>query len=368
MKPIVRFRDLSVPEPARRAALHDALDRICDHGEWILGKEVEEFETWIAAYCGKQHAVGVASGTSALYLALRAFGIHAGDEVVTTPMSWVATGNAIRMAGAKPVFVDIKDDLNIDPTLIENAITEHTRAIVPVHFTGLVCDMDEIRAIANRHRLLVIEDAAQAFGATFDGVPAGALGDAGAFSINPMKPFGGYGDSGAVLLDDNAAYEHLLALRYLGTVDKEVCVNPELNHKMDSLQAAMLLATRDFLDASLIRRREIAQRYIAGLADVVQCPQIPKIDPNRHIFFDFTIQTDRRDALVEHLTKLGIEVKIKHPILIPDQPSYTGPEPVKLPVARNAVRQILSLPIHEKLTDDQIDYVICQIREFYGAA
>ncbi|MEQ8804550.1 MAG: aminotransferase class V-fold PLP-dependent enzyme, partial [Rhodospirillales bacterium] len=230
----IRARDLRVGDPALRARLIGVFERVLDHGMFIGGPELETFERQFADFCGVRHAVGCASGTSALYLALRGLGLGPGDEVITTPLSWIATLNAINAVGATAAFADIGPDLNIDPTTIEAKITTRTRVILPVHFTGRMCDMDAITEIAQRNNLLVIEDAAQSAGARYRGRPAGSFSDAAAFSFNPMKVFGALGEAGMVTTPDTAVRDRIESFRYLGTVNRETCVARELNHKMDA--------------------------------------------------------------------------------------------------------------------------------------
>jgi dTDP-4-amino-4,6-dideoxygalactose transaminase len=367
--PKVRYRDLSVQDPDLRARLLQVVDELLRDGQLLMGPAVETWERLIADYCGKRHCVGVSSGTNAIYLALRAFDIGAGDEVIVPAMSWIATANAVAMAGATPVFVDVGDDLNIDVSAAEAAITPRTRAILPVHYTGRLCDMAAIGALAKRHGLRVIEDAAQAFGAANDAGRAGGFGDAAAFSLNPMKVFPGFGEVGAVLVDDPQVCERLQALRYLGTVNKEVCVEPSLNHKIDTIQAAMMLVSYDRVEPALVRRTEIAARYGERLQGLVGCPEAPRSPADRRsVFFDYTITTPRRTEMRRYLEAKGIEVKIRHPLLMSQQPAYRHLPARPLPNAERLVKQILSLPIHEKLTDDQIDYVVESISQFASTA
>jgi dTDP-4-amino-4,6-dideoxygalactose transaminase len=367
--PKVRYRDLSVDNPELRARLLHVVDELLRHGTLLMGPAVEKWEDLIASYCGARYCVGVSSGTNAIYLALRAFDIGPGDEVIVPAMSWVATVNAVALTGATPVFVDIGDDLNIDVSDAEAAITSKTRAILPVHYTGRLCDMASIGALAERHRLLVIEDAAQAFGASDEAGRAGGFGHAAAFSLNPMKVFPGFGEVGAVLVDDAEVCERLRAMRYLGTVNKEVCIEPSLNHKIDTIQAAMMLVSFETVEPSLVRRLEIASRYCESLNNLVGCPEPPRFPADRRsVFFDYTIATPRRTEMRRFLEGRGIEVKIRHPLLMSQQPAYRHLNRRPLPNAERLVKEILSLPIHEKLTDDQIDYVVESIAAFQRAA
>ena len=362
----VRFLDLSVKDPVLKEQLLQAVDQVLTHGRIILGPEVEDLEGRLANYCDRQFAVGVSSGTDALYVALRALDIGPGDEVITTPMSWIATLNAIVVCGATPVFVDIGPDLNIDAELIEAAVTERTKAIIPVHYTGKMCDMGRILEIAEQHDLAVIEDAAQAFGAQMaDGRKAGSMGKLACFSMNSMKVFHSYGEAGAVLCDDESLRDKMVSLRYAGTVNREDCHYPSLNFRIQTLQAALLLVEFQRIEAIIQRRREIAQFYRETLADIVDCPW--EEPSSRHVYYVYSIQADKRDDLQEFLEARGIETKIHHPFLMPKQTVYKGRFATEIPVAERLVGRILSLPNHEKLIDAELEYVVSSVRDFYGA-
>ncbi len=359
----VRYLDLSVTDPDLKTRLLGAVDRVLTHGQVILGPEVAEFEAKVAAYCQRKYCVGVSSGTDALYMALRAMDIGPGDEVITTAMSWVATLNAIVLTGATPVFVDIRDDLNMDPDLISEKITGKTRAIVPVHYTGQMCDMDKIMAIARNRGIHVIEDAAQSFGATQEGRAAGAFGDISCFSMNSMKVFHSYGEAGAVLTDHPDLKKKLESLRYNGTVNRENCHYPSLNFRMQTLQAACLLVELDRLDSIISKRREIAARYDEALDGPVQCPvQNPGFE---NVFYTYVIRTDLRDELKDHLEQKGIETKIHHPFLLPAHEAYKDRFNPPVPRADTIVRRMLSIPNHEKLTTREQNLVIDSIMKFY---
>lgn len=360
----VRYLDLSVHDQEHKDRLLAAMEKVLEHGIFVLGPEVREFENTVAAYCRRKYAVGLSSGTDALYVALRALDIGPGDEVITTPLSWIATLNAIVVAGATPIFADIGPDLNMDPELIQALITSRTKAIIPVHYTGQMCDMKRISDIAEKNHLALIEDAAQSFKASLDGLPAGFFGRIACFSMNPMKVFHSYGEAGAVATDDEELYDKMVALRYGGTINREDCHYPSLNFRLDTLQAALLLIEYTRLDAIIERRRNIAKRYNEALCDVVACPAASP--GNFHIYYSYTIQTDRRDDLQAHLTQCGIETKIQHPILMPYHRAYRGKYTPVIPVAERLHKKILSIPNHEKLLDHEIDYVISSIREFYG--
>lgn len=361
----VPFLDLSVKDTELKSELLEAVDRVLSHGRFILGPEHDEFEQAMAERCQRHFGIGVGSGSDALYLALRALEIGPGDEVITTPLTWVATTNAIVLNGATPVFVDIRDDFNIDPALIDDAITERTKAILPVHFTGQCCDMDTIMDIAGKHDIPVIEDAAQAFGATHRENPAGSFGRMACFSMNPMKVLRGYGEAGTVVTDDEPLRDRLASLRYAGTLNKEDCHWPSINGRLDTLQAAMLLVNLKRIDATIEKRRQVAKAYDALLGNVVQCPT--ENENCQHGYYSYTIVGERRDDLKAHLLEKGIETKIQHPFLMPNHSAYRGKYQAHIPRAEKLVAGLLCIPSHEDMTPDGIDYVGQCIREFYGA-
>jgi dTDP-4-amino-4,6-dideoxygalactose transaminase len=360
----VRYLDLRVNDQVHKEQLLAAMDNVLSHGVLVLGPEVKEFEDRVAESCCRKYAVGVSSGTDALYVALRALGIGPGDEVITTPLSWIATLNAIVVAGATPVFADIGHDLNMNADLIEDLITKRTKAIIPVHYTGRMCDMEQIGHIAENKNLVVIEDAAQSFKSSLAGRPAGSFGKIACFSMNAMKVFHSYGEAGAVVTDDEEVKDRMIALRYGGTLNREDCHYPSLNFRIQTLQAALLLVEYTRIDKIIARRREIAKVYNDALQDVVECPR--ENPGSVHVYYTYTIQADRRNELQAHLTRRGVETKIHHAILMPYHTAYKGKYEQAIPEAERIHKRILSIPNHEKLSEHEIDYVISSIREFYG--
>ncbi len=360
----IPYLDLRVEDKNKKQALLDSVDTVLSHGRIVLGPEVSRFEDEIAGLCTTRFAVGVGSGTDALYLALRSLGIGPGDEVITTPLSWIATANAIALCGATPVFVDIDEDLNINVDLIPAAITDKTRAILPVHFTGKMCDMPRIIEIASAHPgVVVVEDAAQAFGAKLNGMPAGSFGTIGAFSMNPMKVLNAYGEAGVAVTNDADLNEKLISLRYAGTINKEDCHTPSINGRLDTIQAAMMLVELGYLDEKIARRREIARFYSEALKDVVACPEEP--EGYFHVYYSYTIRSGKRDELKEFLASRGVETKIQHPILMPFHTAYRDKyASSNLPMARRVVGEILCIPNHEGMRDEEVEYVAACVREF----
>jgi len=365
----VPFFDLKVNDSDLKNELLNSVEKVLVHGRILLGPEVEEFERKVAESTGCKYAVGVASGSSALYLSLKSLDIGPGDEVITTPLTWIITGNAIAETGAKPVFVDVKDDFNIDPEKIERAITSKTKAIIPVHFTGLMCDMDKICEIADKYKIDVIEDAAQAYGAEYQGKRAGSFSTVAAFSMNSMKVLSGFGECGAITTNRKDLYEKIKILRYTGTrSDPEKIVTNEaiyvsLNHKIDTIQAAMLLVMMKHLPDRMSRRAEIALRYNNGLSKVVTCPSFDK--NNIHALYTYAIRAEQRDELMGYLNSNGIETKIYHKPLVSEAPVFREFF-TETPNASGILNDFLSIPVHEKLTNSQVDYVIDKINNFYN--
>ena len=360
----VRFLDLSVSDKGERHAILSAVETVLDHGRVVLGPEVQEFERRIADLCGRRHGVGVGSGTDALLLGLKSLGIGSGDEVITTPLSWLATGSAILLNGGTPVFCDIDETLNMDPATIEPLITSRTKAILSVHFTGRLARMPEILEIAKPHGILVVEDGAQAFGATVGNRPCGSFGDVACISFNAMKILGGLGDGGIVLCDDDEVAERVIMLRHSGVVDREYCLTLSHNCRLDTLQAAVLLKRLARYPTIIARRREIAQFYNQELAAIVGTP--PLLSNYEDVFYTYTIRTPHRDALRDYLAGLGIETRIQHPILMSEQPAFQGLVRGKSPVAEKLVREILCLPAHEKLSVDDQRFVVGAVKDFFG--
>jgi dTDP-4-amino-4,6-dideoxygalactose transaminase len=359
----VPFLDLRVESAEERGAYLAAIDRILQHGRILNGPELTRFEEAVAQYCGTPYAVGVSSGTAAVFLAVRSLGIGAGDEVILPALSFVGSASAVALTGAKPVFVDIGEDMLIDPAAAERAITARTKAIMPVQFTGAMCRMAELEAIARKRGVTLIEDAAPAFGAMRDGRKAGSFGPVGALSMNPMKVLNALGEAGVVLCHDAKMRQNLEELRYHGMVNKEFCRAVTFNGRMDTIQAAVLLQRLSRIEDALARRRAVAAAYARGLAEFVQVP--PEPGGTRNVYYTYTVQTPQRDALKTALDGQGIETKIYHAQLMPEHPVYAGAAQGSFPVGREVVRRVLCLPIHEKMPQAQVDYVIAAVRRFF---
>lgn len=344
-----------------------AIKDVLASGQFVLGPVVEDFERRIADYCGCQHGVGVASGTDALRLTLTALEIGPGDEVITTPFTFVATANTISHAGATPVFVDIDPHTyNIDSQAIEAVITERTRAIVPVHLYGQPADMDSIMALADQHDLYVVEDAAQAIGARYHGRRAGSIGHAGCLSFYPTKNLGAYGDGGMVVTNDQQLAGKIDVLRRQGGKVKYYHETMGFNSRLDALQAATLREKLPHLEDWNAARRQVAHRYNDLLSDL----PVTTPDESRdvyHVYHQYTLRAPQRDALRAFLKERGIGSMIYYPQPLHLQELYADLDYAEgsLPHAEGAAQEVLSLPMYPELTPAQQEQVAQAIREFY---
>ncbi len=355
--------DLKAQYLSIKPEIDNAIQRVIDNTAFIMGKEVSQFEEAFAEFCGAKYAIGVSSGTGALFLALLAHGVGPGDEVITTPFTFFATGEAISNVGATPVFVDIDPvTYNIDPNLIEAAITPRTKAIMPVHLYGQPADMDPINAIAQKHGLVVIEDAAQAHGSRYNGQRAGVLGDSACFSFYPSKNLGCYGDGGAVVTNDPRVAQEVAKLRNHGRMTKYKHDELGYGHRLDGIQAAILGAKLPHLDDWNAGRRDRASRYNDLLANLpVATPwNLPNTEPVYHCYTIRVKDGIDRDAVVQHLKDNGVGVGVHYPIPLHLQPAYEflGLPEGSYPVTEQASRQVLSLPLYAELSDEQQDYVV----------
>jgi dTDP-4-amino-4,6-dideoxygalactose transaminase len=360
--------DLKAQYASIKPEIDAAIQRVITNTSFILGKEVSEFEKNFAAFCQAQHCVGTDSGTAALHLALLLCDVKPGDEVITTTHTFIATAEVISVIGAKPVFVDIDPrTYNIDPQQIERAITPRTKAIIPVHLYGQPAEMDAILAIARKHNLRVIEDAAQAHGAEYRGKRAGSMGDIACFSFYPGKNLGAYGDAGAIVTNNAELAECARLLRNHGRRDKYEHLIVGYGYRLDALQAAILGAKLPHLDAWNARRRAIADYYTELLTntDVITPYVPPHITPIYHIY---CIRHKNRDGLQKHLQARGIETGIHYPIPLHLQPVYQnlGYKVGDFPNAEKAANEILSLPIYPELTDAQVEMIVQAVKEFRG--
>ena len=370
----VPLLDLKRQHEALREELREALGRVLDSQQFILGEDVRRLEEELASYTRARHAVGCGSGSDALLLALLALDVRAGDEVVTTPFTFFATAGAIARTGARPVFADIEPrTYNVDPARVEAALTERTRAVMPVHLYGQCADTDGLMRACEPRGLPVIEDAAQAIGADdAAGRRAGSIGAVGCFSFYPTKNLGAAGEAGLVTANDDALAARLRRLRVHGGATEYHHEEVGFNSRLDTLQAAVLRVKLPHLDAWSDARRERADAYTrmlsgAGLEGLVTPPYV--VPGARHIFHQYVIRVDaaRRDALVEHLKSNGVGTKIYYPVPLHLQPcfSYLGHKEGDFPESERAARETLALPMYPELTREQQEYVVDTIRRFF---
>jgi dTDP-4-amino-4,6-dideoxygalactose transaminase len=333
-----------------------------------MGKDVADLESEIASYLGVRHAVACASGTDALQIAMMAMNIGPGDEVITTPFTFVATAETIGLLGAKPVYVDIDPrTFNMDPALIAAAITPRTKAIIPVHLYGQPVDMDAVLAVAHAHGLKVIEDAAQALGASYRGKKVCAIGDCGCISFFPSKNLGAFGDGGMIVTDDAALADRLRMVAAHGSRVRYYHEVLGVNSRLDTIQAAILRVKARYLDAWNAERRRAAARYNELLAGTPVIP--PFVAPaGVHIFHQYTLRVPERDGLAERLKEKGIPHGVYYPVPLHLQKAFamSGYHAGDFPVTEQACREVISLPMHTELTDEQQQFVCTTIREFYA--
>lgn len=353
--------ELKTQYASLREEIEAAVSEVLAGGGYILGPRVREIETRIAALVGVSGAVGVGNGTDALHLALRALQIGPGDEVITTPFTFVATTEAIGMVGAKPVFADIDlATFNIDPASVEAAVTERTRAILPVHLYGQPAQMEPLREIADRHGLAIVEDCAQAIGASYRGRPVGGIGDVGCFSFFPTKNLGCAGDGGMATTDDQELYGRLEMLRRHGGRVKYHHSELGLNSRLDEIQAAILLVKEPHLSAWNEARRALASRYNELLADVEGVITPTEIDGVHAVYHQYTVRVEERDAVQQRLKDAGVGTAVYYPVPLHEQEVHAGLGYAHgdFPKSEEAARTALSLPMFPELTHDQQDRVV----------
>ena len=361
----VPFVDYRKQYLSLKEQLDAAIHRTLGEGNLILREDVAAFERALAELVGVRFAVGLNSGTDALIFALRAAGIGPGDEVVTVAHTFLATIEAVVHVGATPVLVDVGDDYLMDMEAFAAAVTPRTRAVIPVHLNGRVCDMERCLAIAERHGIAVVEDAAQALTATFDGGPAGSFGKAACFSFYPAKLLGAAGDAGALVTDDPPVEHAARLLRDHGRETKDSHILYGFTSRLDNLQAAVLNAKLPCLRPWVERRRLLARIYDDGLAEL-RGVRIPPGSDARHadVYQNYVIRAERRDELAAHLRASGVEVLISNPVPVHHHPSL-GLSHFRLPVTERLAREVVSLPLVPELEQDQIRYAVDAVRRFH---
>ncbi len=366
----IDFIDLKTQYAALREQINMRIQTVLDHGQFIMGPEVAELEQKLARFTGSRHCITVASGTEALLIALMALDVKPGDEIITTPFSFIATAEVIVLLGAKPVFVDIEaDTCNIDVALIESKITPRTRAIMPVSLYGQPADMDEINAVAARHGLPVIEDAAQSFGATYKGRKSCNLSTIGCTSFFPSKPLGCYGDGGAIFTDDEVLAKAMREIRVHGQSKRYVHTRVGVGGRMDTIQCAVVLAKLKRFGWELEARAQVASRYMALFADMPHGARTVTVKPDRtSVFAQYTLAVPDREHLQQHLKDAGIPTAVHYPIPMHLQPAYEHLCCAECcPVSVDMARQVVSLPMHPDLTVDTQKTIADNVRLAIGA-
>jgi UDP-2-acetamido-2-deoxy-ribo-hexuluronate aminotransferase len=357
----IEFIDLKAQLRAIRAPVNERIQKVLDHGQFILGPEVSEMEQRLAAYTGAAHCVSVGSGTDALLVALMALGIGRGDEVITTPFTFVATAEMIVLLGATPVFVDVEPDTcNIDPELVEAAITSRTKAIMPVSLYGQTADMDEINAIAAKHGIAVIEDAAQSFGAEYRSRKSCNVSTIGCTSFFPSKPLGCYGDGGAIFVADGKLAETMRELRVHGQESRYYHTRIGVGARMDTLQCAVILAKLDTFDWEVEQRIRIGRIYRDMVAEIpgIQAPIVR--NDRTCVWAQFTIQTDRREEIVQSLKEVGVPTAVHYPMPVHQQPAYKSAirAAASLAVSEKVSQRVLSLPMHPYMDEATMQTIV----------
>jgi UDP-2-acetamido-2-deoxy-ribo-hexuluronate aminotransferase len=358
----MQFTDLKTQYAALKGSIDARIQRVLDHGQYIMGPEVKEMESALVAFTGAKHCISVASGTEALLIAMMALDLKPGDEVITTPFTFAATAETIVLLGAKPVFVDIEPDTcNIDASLIEAKVTSRTKAIMPVSLYGQVADMAQINAIAAHHGLAVIEDAAQSFGALYQGRRSGALSTFGATSFFPSKPLGCYGDGGALFTDDDGLAQAAREIRVHGQSGRYHHTRVGVGGRMDTLQCAVVLGKLERFDWELQRRAELGARYRHQLADL---PQVVVRPDRNSVWAQFTVFVEHRAAVQAALQAQGIPTAVHYPRPLNQQPAYAALCcPDCCPISSRMAERVLSLPMSADLSEADQDRVVHTLKQ-----
>jgi len=363
----IPYINLGLQHKPIKEEILSAIGNVLENGQFILGDELSKFEKSFAELSGTKYALGVANGTDALFMSLKAIGIKQGDEVITAPNSFLASASSIVITGGTPVFADVKDDFNLDPEKVEKAITSKTKAIIAVHLTGRPAPMDELMAIAKKHNLHIIEDGAQAIGAEYKGKRVGSFGTTGCFSLHPLKNLAAGGDGGVITTNDDAIYKYLLVARNHGLKNRDECAFWSYNSRLDNLQAALLNVKLKHLNKWTERRRTLATLYHEEFKNL---PMVTPHDKSyeKAVYHTFIIQTEERNKLKEHLASKGVDTKIHYPVPIHLQEAAKslGHKKGDFPVTEKQAETILSIPVYPELTDEQVSYIIETIKGYYN--
>ncbi len=370
------FIDLKTQYQRIRESVNGRIQRVLDHGQYILGGETVELEQKLADYVGAKHCIAASSGTDTLLIALMAYGIGRGDEVITSPFTFIATGEMILLAGAKPVFVDIdRRTYNIDPLLIERAITPRTKAIMPVSLYGQCADFDAINEIARRHKIPVIEDGAQSFGASYRRRKSCGLSEVGSTSFFPSKPLGAYGDGGALFTNDDEVAKVMREIRVHGQDRRYHHPRLGINGRLDTVQAAVLLAKMEIFDEEVQARSRIGARYSELIEDAFKSSErrvtTPFIAPDStSVYAQYTIEVENRETIEAALKARGIPTAVHYPVPLHFQPVFAGlgQGPGSFPVSEAAAARVLSLPMHPYLSEEQQVDVVKALKEAVGSS
>jgi UDP-2-acetamido-2-deoxy-ribo-hexuluronate aminotransferase len=364
------FIDLQTSFRQAEPAIRAAIDRVLEHGRFIMGPEVAELEKVLAEFLGVGHCVTVASGTDSLEIALRALNIGPGDEVITTPFTWISTAEVISLVGARPVFVDIEaESFNLDVSQLEAAITPQTKALLPVSLFGQIPAMEEINALAEKYQIEVIEDAAQSFGAARNGRRSGAWSRISSTSFFPAKPLGCYGDGGALFTPDDELADVFRALRNHGGLVRDHHTLVGMNGRFDTLQAAIMLAKWPDFAGEVAARGRIGARYSELLRGQPGIVSVPEVSPgNTHVYAQYTLRVEDREGLRAHLQAAGIPTAVYYPVCLHEQPVYRplGYLRGDFPVAEAAAAQVVSIPMHPHLDEFTQDQIVAAIKQFYA--
>lgn len=363
-----QFRAADVGEPKQNLdVILDDIKEFVQSGDFTLGKKGEEFEAKFASLVGVKHAIGVNSGTDALFLSLKALGIGAGDEVITCAETFIATADAIAITGANPVFVDVNDEFTIDVDQIEAAITDRTRAIMPVWFTGNAPDMDRILSIAEKHKLLIVEDSCTAINGTYKNRHSGSFGIVGAFSFHPLKNLNVWSDGGMITTNEDQLNERLRMLRNYGLKSRDEVEVFGYNSRLDTIQAVVALRLIDDVKLYTDRRIKIAETYDKAFAPMPQIEVPERHSHVRHVFHLYMVRVTERDKLLHYCIERGVEAKVHYPIPLPYQKcsQHLGYIPGNFPKTERDCRTIITLPAHPYLSDDEVNYTMETVLSFY---